>query len=457
MGNVVIVTHWLDGDVIPFIRIGKELKNRKHKVTLITHCHFEEAARKSGIDFIPWDSPDEYDQLVEMMKNNKTSDPKNRDYSFEGSSFRQKFENNTIRLREFNIVKKACKNPDTVLLCKNRSSIAAYLVAEKYKLPLATVFMNPFEVSSMLMYEKIEGRNDLNRLNQLRETVGLNKVDSWLQWESSAKMSVALWPEWYNHISIEWPSDVETVGFPLEFGKEAYKREVPKEFGEWLDNNPAPIVITGGTTKCINENFYKSTIDVCGDLGQPTVVLNKYKEFMPKSIPSNVVCYDYLPLDSFMSRTGLLIHHGGMGTLAGALTAGVPQLILPCYVDRPFNAEIVRELGVWDYLYPVNWNSEKMSTMINNLQQAEVRNKCVYYKNKMKNNRGISIAADHVEALMKNDKYIYTINKNYRNIYSEHSGRDNEPKNTYIKKPGSLNDKQRQLLLSIKKRNMTNK
>ena len=52
MGNVVIVTHWLDGDVIPFIRIGKELKKRKHDVTLITHCHFEDAARKAGIDFV---------------------------------------------------------------------------------------------------------------------------------------------------------------------------------------------------------------------------------------------------------------------------------------------------------------------------------------------------------------------------------------------------------------------
>ena len=24
MSNVVVVTHWLDGDVIPFVRIGKE-------------------------------------------------------------------------------------------------------------------------------------------------------------------------------------------------------------------------------------------------------------------------------------------------------------------------------------------------------------------------------------------------------------------------------------------------
>ena len=455
MGNVVVVTHWLDGDVIPFIRIGKELKKRKHNVTLITHCHFEEIARKAGINFVPWDTPEEYRQLVEMMKDNKTSDPKKKDYSFEGSIFRQKFENNNVRLREYNIVKNACKSKDTVILCKNRSSIAAYMVAEKYKLPLATVFMNPFEMSSMLLYEQMEAKNDLDRLNDLRNTVGLNKVDSWLQWESSAKMSVALWPEWYNFIGKEWPSDVDAVGFPLESGKEAFKREVPTEFNNWLLDNPKPIVITGGTTKCINENFYKSSIEVCGDLGQPTVVLTKYKEFLPKNIPSNVVCYDYLPLDSIMSKTGLLIHHGGMGTLAGALTAGVPQLILPCYVDRPYNAEIIKKLGVGNYLYPVNWNSEKMGTMIKELQQDDVLSKCQFYKDKMKNNKGITVAADYVESLMKTDKYVYSINKNYRNFYSKQNERRNHPKNEYVKNQGGLSDKQRLLLLSIKKKNLT--
>ncbi|WP_288886605.1 glycosyltransferase [uncultured Eubacterium sp.] len=455
MGNVVIVTHWLDGDVIPFIRIGKELKKRKHDVTLITHCHFEDAARKAGIDFVPWDSPKEYNQLVEMMKDNKTSDPKKKDYSFEGSMFRQKFENNNIRLREYNIVKNACKSPDTVLLCKNRSSIAAYLVAEKYKLPLATVFMNPFEVSSMLMYEQMEGKNDLDRLNTLRNTVGLNKVESWLQWESSAKMSVALWPKWYNNVNKEWPSDVETVGFPLERGKEAYKREIPEDYANWLEDNPNPIVITGGTTKCIKEDFYKSSIEACGELGQPTVVLTKYKEFLPKNIPSNVVCYDYLPLDSIMSKAGLLIHHGGMGTLAGALTAGVPQLILPCYVDRPYNAEIIKKLGVGDYLYPVNWKADKMAPMIKGLQKDDIRSKCLYYKDKMSTNKGISVAADYVETLMKNDKYVYSINKNFKGYHSNRNARNNSPKNEYVKNHGSLSDKQRLLLLSIKKKNLT--
>ncbi|MBO4390478.1 MAG: glycosyltransferase, partial [Lachnospiraceae bacterium] len=215
MGNVVIVTHWLDGDVIPFIRIGKELKRRGHPVTLITHCYFEEMAKKAGLRFRSWDTPEEYAELVDEMQGNKTDSSKEKSYSYEASSFRQKYESIETRLKEYRIINECCDS-GTVILCKNRSSVAAYMVAEKNHLPLATVMMNPTEIPSMLLYEQLEGDHDLPRLNELRKDVELDAVDSWLQWESSAKMTLALWPEWYDGAGEGWPAKIETVGFPFE-------------------------------------------------------------------------------------------------------------------------------------------------------------------------------------------------------------------------------------------------
>jgi len=414
MGNVVIVTHWLDGDVIPFIRIGKELRKRGHDVTLITHCYFESMAKKAGLGFKSWDTPEEYAVLVDEMQQNKTDNSKGNSYSFSSSEFRQKYESNEMRLKEFNIILDCCNKHNTVILCKNRSSVAAYMVAEKCKLPLATVMMNPTEVSSMLLYEKLEGMNDLPRLNALRKSVNLSSVDSWLQWESSAKMTLALWPKWYDEVEDEWPVEIETIGFPLEQGKEAYHREIPSEFETWLKKNPNPIVITGGTTKCINDKFYTSSIAACGLLGQPTVVLSRYKEFLPEILPDNVIWYEYLPLDMIMSKISVLIHHGGMGTLSGALSAGISQLILPCYVDRPYNATLIKRLGVGDFLYPANWQPEKIASMIKNLQNEKIRDNCRKYVSEMRNNCGITVAADRVERLMKDEKYVYSINSEYK-------------------------------------------
>lgn len=41
-----------------------------------------------------------------------------------------------------------------------------------------------------------------------------------------------------------------------------------------------------------------------------------------------------------------VIHHGGIGTLAAALQAGIPQLIMPFSVDQPFWAARMEKLGI---------------------------------------------------------------------------------------------------------------
>lgn len=457
MGNVVIVTHWLDGDVIPFVRIGKELKKRGHEVTLITHCYFESMAYKAGLKFRAWDTPEEYAILVDEMKQNKLDSSKDNCYSFSSSKFRQRYENNEVRMKEFKIIMECCQKPNTVILCKSRSSVSAYLVAEKYNLPLATVMMNPTEVSSMLLYEQLEGENDIARLNKLRTDVDLTSVDSWLQWESSAKMTLALWPKWYDDIDKEWPADIETVGFPFEHGKEAYKREVPVEFTKWLKKHPNPVVITGGTTKCINDRFYACAVEACGRLGQPTVVLARYKEFLPEKLPENLLWYDYLPLDLILPHVGVLVHHGGMGTLTGALAAGVPQLILPCYVDRPYNATLIKKLGAGDFLYPANWQPDKIVSMIKELQSEKVKDNCLTYVSKMKNNYGITVAADRVEELMKDKKYVYSISLDYR-VPARPKGEYGEKVKgiNFNKRLQELTNEQRsRLLINLRKREKT--
>ncbi|MEK6232830.1 MAG: glycosyltransferase [Luteolibacter sp.] len=40
------------GDVFPFIWLGKLLKARGHRVTMVTTCIFQEAAEAAGIDFV---------------------------------------------------------------------------------------------------------------------------------------------------------------------------------------------------------------------------------------------------------------------------------------------------------------------------------------------------------------------------------------------------------------------
>jgi len=409
MGNIVIVTHWLDGDVIPFIRIGKVLKERGHEVTLITHCYFETMAREASLEFEAWDTPEQYAQMVEDMSQTEVRDNEHLEDTFETNLFHKKYENNEIRIKECLKILKYCDRENTVILCKNRSSVAAYIAAEKRNLPLASVLMNPTEILSMLVYEKIFGDKEVPQLNELRSIMGLKPITSWLQWESSAKMTLALWPEWYDVMENKWPTDITPVGFPLEDGRETRKCEIPAAFEAWLDKHPKPIIITGGTTKLLDEQFYPASIAACGRLGRPTVVVTRYQEMLPKKLPENVVWYKYLPLDEILPKMGLIIHHGGMGTLSGAMKAGVPQLILPYYVDRPYNATLIKGLGVGDFLYRVNWQVDKIVDKMNLLLEKKQPELYLEYSMKMKQNKGVTEAANQVERLLEDKKYCYEL------------------------------------------------
>jgi len=82
---------------------------------------------------------------------------------------KKKYESIEVRLREFKKVIAHCNTTDTVLVAKNRSSVAAYLAAEKLNIPLVCVFMAPSEMLSMVSYEMMLGKLLANELNLLRK------------------------------------------------------------------------------------------------------------------------------------------------------------------------------------------------------------------------------------------------------------------------------------------------
>lgn len=62
-------------------------------------------------------------------------------------------------------------------------------------------------------------------------------------------------------------------------------------------------------------------------------------------VPPNVRLARFVPQASVFSYVDLVVHHGGAGTMLGALAAGLPQLILPQGADQHFNAAAIQRVG----------------------------------------------------------------------------------------------------------------
>jgi UDP:flavonoid glycosyltransferase YjiC (YdhE family) len=62
-------------------------------------------------------------------------------------------------------------------------------------------------------------------------------------------------------------------------------------------------------------------------------------------LPANVHPARFVPQAEVLRRVDLIVHHGGAGTVLGALANGLPQLILPQGADQPLNAGLVTQAG----------------------------------------------------------------------------------------------------------------
>jgi UDP:flavonoid glycosyltransferase YjiC (YdhE family) len=94
--------------------------------------------------------------------------------------------------------------------------------------------------------------------------------------------------------------------------------------------------------------FFEGAVKACAKLNRRGILLTRFGEQLPSSLPANVIHADYAPFSELLPRVAALVHHGGIGTTSQALAAGVPQLIAPMSHDQFDNAYRVKVLGVGD-------------------------------------------------------------------------------------------------------------
>ncbi|MCK7467794.1 MAG: hypothetical protein MZU91_06525 [Desulfosudis oleivorans] len=80
--------------------------------------------------------------------------------------------------------------------------------------------------------------------------------------------------------------------------------------------------------------------------GQRGVIAAGWGGMRVMQVPKNVFVLDSVPHGWLFRRMSAVIHHGGAGTTAEGLRAGVPSVIVPFTVDQPFWGKRVKTLGV---------------------------------------------------------------------------------------------------------------
>jgi UDP:flavonoid glycosyltransferase YjiC (YdhE family) len=143
----------------------------------------------------------------------------------------------------------------------------------------------------------------------------------------------------------EWGDDVEVTGF--WFADEPESFTPPSALAAFLDAGPKPVCIGfGSMSQRTPEATTRLVLDAVQQSGQRAVLLAGWGGLTATDLPSTVFAVDDVPHSWMYPRSAAVVHHGGAGTTAAALRAGVPAVVVPFQGDQPFWAERVRELGV---------------------------------------------------------------------------------------------------------------
>lgn len=385
--NIILYTKGSGGDVFPFIRCGQVLRNRGHHVTLMTHCVYEARAKNRSLDFVALDSPQEYEKFVgdqELLNSPRGIPEFLRRHSLPRA------------LGEYQLVSQQCESQNPIIVTRDLFDLVPRLTAEKLRLPLRWVFGFPSQVTTWSLREKLFSELLRSEIDKIRLTLGLQAVSLEKSDFGYSTTGVALWPEWFAESNADSAIRVVPVGFLRE--DEAMEQDIPPAIQALLDSGKPAVLITAGTGAYIGSEFYEVAAKACELLNFAGIAVMQHSSQLPKHCHSCVSWIGILPFRKLMKHIRAVIHHGGLGTLACALEAGIPQLVLPKGADRPDNAYRLQRLGVAEFLPPPKWQPEVVAEALMRLVSSPVvAEKCTIVADRLRGEDGAEAACQVIE------------------------------------------------------------
>ena len=118
------------------------------------------------------------------------------------------------------------------------------------------------------------------------------------------------------------------------------------ELQAFLDAGEPPVYIGFGSMPWDSERNTDVVMGALKKWGGRALIGRGWGGVAPTDLPANVHAIDHAPHNVLLPMTSAVVHHGGAGTTAAGLRAGLPTLICPYSADQPFWCRRMHEIGV---------------------------------------------------------------------------------------------------------------
>ncbi len=399
------------GDVFPVIGLGLRLKAHGHQVVIIASAHFAPLAERLGLPFAGIGTDQWYRSIVD--------DP-DLFHPTRGFGTAVRYVMTCVEPVEEVLRREVV--PGRTVVGAHIFDFASRFLQEQTGLPVATLLYQPSLLRSLHQVPTLTGTTNLSGLprwakrlawwgsdrfyidpalspplNRLRVARGLRPVARpFDRWVLSPLLAIGLFPAWFAPPQPDWPPQLRLTSFPLWDAAEP----MPPSLDAFLEGAEPPILVTLGSAMAHGREYLQVAVEASQLLGRRCVMLSRFSD-MPTDLPAGVRYFEFAPLSQVLPRCAAVVHHGGIGTTAAALAAGVPQVIMPMSHDQPDNAARVRRLGVGETLLPARFEPRRLASALDCLLVSRsVANRCAALSNEVQQVDGLGQASKLLETLV---------------------------------------------------------
>ncbi|TDP74523.1 glycosyltransferase [Roseateles toxinivorans] len=375
VSRVVICAVGTGGDVLPFIQIGSALAGRGLPVKMLGPGRYKSYADALGIDY---ESIGSEDIFSEVFDGHEVWNPR------KGTAAAWRYYTAAMHSGYELIARRW--SPAGTLLVSSTFALAARLAEERDGFANTTVHLSPSVIFSAMsppkwpaasippeypLWLKRGAMSLVERLaldpviapgvNKVRALLGLKPVAKVFScWIHSPRRVVYAFPAWFAAAAADWPHQGVHGGFPLQLQRGL---ALPKTVNQFLAMRPdkPTVLVTAGTAVAHGAGWMKRCI--LGALAAGAKVIAVGSSAPSQNVDVDVLWIPFAPFETLFRRVSLVVHHGGIGTMAEALRSAVHQLAVPNAHDQFDNAHRLAREGFGE-VGRANWSTAEFTTAI---------------------------------------------------------------------------------------------
>jgi sterol 3beta-glucosyltransferase len=344
--QLLIPTIGTRGDLQPYIALGIGLQKAGYSIVIASHPLFRELVESYGLKFAPIGPDINLGVEVARIRGNARS--------LDGGILR-------VMRFSFDMLEKA--HPEILRLAEQSDGIiishsgAGSIEADQLHLPSISVTLFPQAIPAKDPKQSIfvkalfgvigagMGLVMTRPLNQIRKRIGLEPMGP--TGITSPILNLIPISTSVVHQNPFWEPRHRMTGF--WFADTPQQWIPPQDLSDFLGSGETPVVISLGAMS-LGHSEAAGLVDLLirsiQKAGVRAIIQGFQETIQNRSLPHTIYSCGSIPHAWLLERTAALVHHGGFGTTAAGLQAGIPQLVIPFIIDQYMWGNLVAEKGV---------------------------------------------------------------------------------------------------------------